>query len=59
MRKFKLKDTLPKLFRIVSSKNARVADLWDGGGGGGLWEVQFRRSFQDWQVAQFLDVIYL
>ena len=48
---FKLKDTFPMLFRIASSKNDTISDLWDrGGGGGGYWEVQFRRPFQNRSV---------
>ncbi|RVW28274.1 hypothetical protein CK203_083693 [Vitis vinifera] len=38
-----------------------VADLWGRqGDGGGGWEVQFRKSFQDWEleeVTHFLDYI--
>lgn len=48
------------LFRIASSNNATVAYLWDMGGGG-HWEVQFGRPFQDWEIkelTQFLDLIH-
>ena len=38
-----------------------MADLWERqGGGGGGWEVHFRRSFQDWELEEmtrFLDYI--
>ena len=58
---FKLKDTFPTLFRIASSKNDTIADLWDRGGGrGGHWEVQFRRPFQNWEIemlTQYLERI--
>ena len=59
--KIKLKDVYPTFFRLSSHKNATVADLWGrGGGGGGCWEVSFRRSFQDWEqeeVSWFLEHI--
>ena len=49
------------LFRIATHNSAVVADLWGRqGGGGGGWEVHFRRSFQDWEleeVTHFLDHI--
>ena len=56
-----MKDVYPTLFRLSSHKNAIVADLWGrGGGGGGCWEVSFRRPFQDWElkeVSWFLEHI--
>ncbi|RVX13715.1 Actin-related protein 5 [Vitis vinifera] len=57
----KLKDLFPLLFRIAANNSAIVADLWgrqEGGGGG--WEVHFRRPFQDWEleeVNRFLSYI--
>ena len=49
----KLKDVFPSLFRIAAHKFAIVADLWGRqGGGGGCWEVDFRRSFQDWKLEE-------
>ena len=49
----KLKDLFPLLFRIVPHNFAVVADLWGRqGGGGGGWEVHFRRSFQDWELEE-------
>ena len=60
-REFKLKSTFPVLFIIASLKNAIVADPWDRGGGGGKWEFQFRRPFQDWEIQEvthFLELIY-
>ena len=56
----KLKDVYPTLFRLSSHKNATVADLRGrGGGGGGCWEVSFKRPFQDWEqeVSRFLEYI--
>ena len=57
----KLKDTFPQLFRMATNNSAAVADLWGRqGGGGGVWEVHFRRSFQDWEleeVSRFLEHI--
>ena len=59
--KIKLNDVYPTFFRLSSHKNATVVDLWGrGGGGGGCWEVSFRRSFQDWEqeeVSWFLEHI--
>ncbi|RVX19153.1 putative ribonuclease H protein [Vitis vinifera] len=49
----KLKDLFPLLFRIAANNSAIVADLWgrqEGGGGG--WEVHFRRPFQDWELEE-------
>ncbi|RVW40733.1 putative ribonuclease H protein [Vitis vinifera] len=49
----KLKDLFPLLFRIAANSSAIVADLWgrqEGGGGG--WEVHFRRPFQDWELEE-------
>nr|CAN74099.1 hypothetical protein VITISV_028591 [Vitis vinifera] len=49
----KLKDLFPLLFRIAANNSATVADLWgrqEGGGGG--WEVHFRRPFQDWELEE-------
>ena len=44
----KLKDMFPQLFRMATNNSTVVADLWGRqGGGGGVWEVHFRRSFQD------------
>lgn len=51
----------PKLWRIASSKSTIVTYLREGGEGGGHWLVQFRRSFQDWEMeelTQLLDLIY-
>ena len=57
----KLKDLFPLLFRIATHNSVVVADLWERqGGGGGGWEVHFRKSFQDWEleeVTRFLDHI--
>ncbi|RVX19303.1 putative serine/threonine protein phosphatase 2A regulatory subunit B''gamma [Vitis vinifera] len=41
------------LERIAANNSAIVADLWgrqEGGGGG--WEVHFRRPFQDWELEE-------
>ena len=39
------------LFRIVTYNFAVVVDLWGRqGGGGGGWEVHFRRPFHDWEL---------
>ncbi|RVW34126.1 hypothetical protein CK203_084378 [Vitis vinifera] len=41
------------LKRIAANNSATVADLWgrqEGGGGG--WEVHFRRPFQDWELEE-------
>ncbi|RVX16130.1 hypothetical protein CK203_014543 [Vitis vinifera] len=49
----KLKDLFPLLFGIAANNSAIVADLWgrqEGGGGG--WEVHFRRPFQDWELEE-------
>ena len=57
----KLKDLFPLLFRIAANNSAIVADLWGRQeGGGGCWEVHFRRPFQDWEleeVNRFLSYI--
>ena len=61
VRDFKLKDLFPLLFRNATHNSAAMADLWGRqGGGGGGWEVHFRRSFQDWgleEVTRFLEHI--
>ncbi|WJZ84098.1 hypothetical protein VitviT2T_003721 [Vitis vinifera] len=57
----KLKDLFPLMFRIAANNSVVVADFWgrqEGGGGG--WEVHFRRPFQDWEleeVSRFLGYI--
>ena len=49
----KLKELFPLLFRIATHNSAVVADLWGRqGGGGGGWEVHFRRPFQDWELEE-------
>ena len=57
-----MKDVYLTLFRITFHKNAIVANLWERERGeGGCWEVQFRRSFQDWElekVTHFLEHIF-
>ena len=57
----KWKDVYLTLFKLSSHKNAIVADLWGReGGGGGCWEVSFRRPFQDWEleeVSRYLEHI--
>ncbi|KAJ9701144.1 hypothetical protein PVL29_006475 [Vitis rotundifolia] len=57
----KLKDLYPLLFRNAMHNSTGVADLWGRqGGGGGGWEVHFRRPFQDWEldeVTRFLNHI--
>ena len=49
------------LFKIATHNSTAVADLWGKqGGGGGCWEVHFRRSFQDWEleeVIRFMELI--
>ena len=41
------------LFRIATHNSAVAADLWGRqGGGGGDWEVHFRRFFQDWELEE-------
>lgn len=45
-----MKEAFPLLFSLASHKNAMVSDLWEGGGSGGQWLVQIRRSFQDWEM---------
>ncbi|KAL6347674.1 hypothetical protein AAG906_026202 [Vitis piasezkii] len=49
----KLKDIFPLMFRIAANNSVVVADFWgrqEGGGGG--WEVHFRRPFQDWEMEE-------
>ena len=49
----KLKDMFPQLFRMATNNSAVVADLWGRqGGGGGGWEVHFRRPFHDWELEE-------
>ena len=41
------------LFRIATHNYVVMADLWGRqGGGGGDWEVYFRRPFQDWELEE-------
>ncbi|RVX13021.1 hypothetical protein CK203_009904 [Vitis vinifera] len=41
------------LERIATHNSAIVADLWGRqGGGGGGWEVHFRRPFHDWELEE-------
>ncbi|RVW16657.1 hypothetical protein CK203_080892 [Vitis vinifera] len=50
-----------EFFLGTSIRIGNVANLWGRqGGGGGGWEVHFRRSFQDWELEEvncFLDHI--
>ena len=49
----KLKHLFPLLFKIATHNSAVAADLWGRqGGGGGDWEVHFRRFFQDWELEE-------
>ena len=53
VRDSKLKELFPLLFRIASHNSVVVADLWGRqGGGGGGWEVHFRRPFHDWELEE-------
>ena len=47
-------------FSLTSSKNARVADLWQVGKGGAYWSLHFSLHFQGWEIKavdQFLELI--
>ena len=49
------------LFKVSSSTNTIVANLWEGRGSKGHWMVQFRRPFEDREleeVTQYLDLVY-
>lgn len=38
-----MKETFLFLFKLASSKDATVADLWEEGGNGGHWLVYYKR----------------
>lgn len=40
--------TFPNLYRIASSKEAQVADVWVSQGGNGAWGPKFARTFRNW-----------
>ncbi|RVX19547.1 Transposon TX1 uncharacterized 149 kDa protein [Vitis vinifera] len=45
--------------RIATHNSAVVADLWGRqGGGGGGWEVHFRRPFHDWELEEWRTTPY-
>ena len=49
------------LFKVSSSTNTIVANLWEGRGSKDHWMVQFRRPFEDREleeVTQYLDLVY-
>ena len=48
-----LRDTFPDLFSIASSKDARVADAWDGGS----WNPRFIRQLNDWELEE-VDIFF-
>ena len=52
-----LRDAFPDLFSIASSKDARVADSWDGGS----WNPRFIRQLNDWELEEveiFFERLY-
>ena len=44
--------SFPALYRMASSKGARVADLWVVSGFGGGWNFSFGRHFHDWELEE-------
>ena len=51
----------PVLFNLALNKEAKVADMWDSGGGGGSWSPTFIRALNDWEIeemARFLQTLY-
>ena len=44
--------SFPALYRVASSKGARVADLWVVSGSGGGWNFSFGRHFHDWELEE-------
>lgn len=40
----------PSLYVLASSKEAWVADVWDGPGEGGHWNPCFGRHLNDWKI---------
>ena len=48
-----LRDAFANLFSIASSKDARVADAWDGGS----WNPRFIRQLSDWELEE-VDIFF-
>ena len=51
----------PILFNLALNKEAKVADLWDSGGGGDSWSPTFTRALNDWEIevmASFLQTLH-
>ena len=51
----------PVLFNLALNKEAKVADMWDSGGGGGSWSPIFIRALNDWEIevmARFLQTLH-
>ena len=52
----------PALFNLALNKEAKVADMWDSGGGGGSWSPTFTRALNDWEIeemASFLQTLHV
>ena len=48
-----LRFAFPLLFTIARDKDAMVADYWEGNSGSGVWNVQFVRAANDWELEVF------
>ena len=47
----------PVLFNLALNKEAKVADLWDSGGGGGSWSPTFIRALNDWEIEEMTSFL--
>ena len=51
----------PALFNLAQNKEAKVADMWDSGGGPGSWSPTFIRALNDWEfeeMTRFLQTLH-
>ncbi|XP_059629880.1 uncharacterized protein LOC132272811 [Cornus florida] len=51
----------PQLYRIASDRQAMVVNCYHLDNGRLVWDVRFRRSFQDWEIEEairFLELLY-
>ena len=47
-----LRDAFPSLFSIAASKEAWVAEVWNGAIEKGCWAPRFLRSLNDWELEE-------
>lgn len=52
-----LRLAFPAIFEIARDKNATMVGIWDLLRAGGSWNIQFLRSFIDWEVDSVVSLI--